>query len=451
MKEERCEVNMNFKELEKACIGEFEANSDLFKTTVKDNIEKNRKGTKCITIKNKSGEPISGARVKVKLKNHEFKHGAHLFMLDQFESDEENLQYRELFSKYFNLATVPFYWEELEPKEGKPRYDADSENIWRRPSPDLCLNYCREKGIDAKIHCLFYDKFIPDWLPKNDAEKMNVLYEKRFKEIAERYGNGAMYEIEVINELIETPKWTTNSILSHAKDALEWSFKLAEKYFPNDVLVINDANFVPEIGKHTYRHPYYLLIDGALAKGVRIDKIGIQNHIYIHTGELPDKMNEVAPYYDPKAILKGLEIMSEFGKPLEITEISLPTLGEGTEAENLQAEVLKYLYTLWFSSKNLESVVYWNSVDNTAYSAGENRMKSGLFNRNLTPKKSAQMLKYLFDKEWHTEEELISDENGQISFVGFHGDYQVSIPSYCTADLFTRLYKKTQNSEIIID
>ena len=149
---------MKFKELEKACLGEFEANSYLFKTTVKDNIEKNRKGRKNITIKDKNGEPISGARVKVKLVNHEFKHGAHLFMLDQFESQEENLQYRELFSEYFNLGTIPFYWAELEPREGKPRYNADSENIYRRPSPDLCLNYCREKGIDAKIHCLFYDK-----------------------------------------------------------------------------------------------------------------------------------------------------------------------------------------------------------------------------------------------------------------------------------------------------
>ena len=443
---------MNFKELEKACLGEFEANSDLFKTTVKDSIEKNRKGRKNITIKDKNGEPISGARVKVKLVNHEFKHGAHLFMLDQFESQEENLQYRELFPDYFNLGTVPFYWAELEPQEGKPRYDADSENIYRRPSPDLCLNYCREKGIDAKIHCLFYDKFIPGWLPKTNAEKMRTLYEKRFKEIAERYGDGVMYEIEVLNELIETPYWTTNSVLSDTEDALEWSFNLAEKYFPNDVLVINDGNFVPEIGKHTYRHPYYLLIDGAIAKGVRIDKIGIQNHIYIHTGEL-NKINDVAPYYDPKAILKGLEVMSEFKKPLEITEISIPTLGEGIEAENLQAEVLKYLYTLWFSSKNLESAVYWNSVENTAYSApgaDENKLCAGLFHRNLTPKKSAQMLKYLFNKEWHTEEELVSDENGQISFVGFHGDYQVSIQSLNTSDLSTRLYKKSQNSEIVI-
>ena len=32
------------------------------------------------------------------------------------------------------------------------------------------------------------------------------------------------------------------------------------------------------------------------------------------------------------------------GKPLEITEVQIPTFGEGNEAEDLQAEVLKYLW-----------------------------------------------------------------------------------------------------------
>jgi GH35 family endo-1,4-beta-xylanase len=128
-------------------------------------------------------------------------------MLDQFEDEEKNKEYRKLFPEYFNLATVPFYWGDLEPEEGKPRYAADSPNIYRRPSPDLCVDYCRENGIDPKLHCLFYDKFIPDWTPKTDAEKMKSLYEKRFSEIAERYGNGKMYNIEVMNEVLQMHWW----------------------------------------------------------------------------------------------------------------------------------------------------------------------------------------------------------------------------------------------------
>ena len=51
----------------------------------------------------------------------------------------------EIFKEYFNLATVPFYWNSLEPQENKPRFEKDSEKIYRRPAPDLCLEYCEEK------------------------------------------------------------------------------------------------------------------------------------------------------------------------------------------------------------------------------------------------------------------------------------------------------------------
>lgn len=442
---------MNTKEIEEICLGQFEANDDLFKTVIKDSIEKNRKGKKTIIIKDKNGMVKSGVRVKATLKNHEFKHGAHIFMLDQFETDSENEMYRSLFSQYFNLATVPFYWAGIEPVQGNPRYAADSINVYRRPAPDLCLDYCREKEIDAKIHCLFYDKFIPDWLPKKDAKQMKMLYEKRFREISERYSNGVMYDVEVINELLETHWWDTNSVISDTRDSLEWSFELAQKYFPNDVLVINDGNFVPEIGEKTYRHPYYMLIDSAIAKGVKIDKIGIQNHIYVGMCD-NESLIDFKDYFDPIKNLKGLEIMSGFGKPLEITEVQIPTLGEGECAEDIQAEILKYLYTIWFSSKNVESVIYWNSVEDTAYSSpewDENKLRSGLFRRNQTPKKSAQMLKKLFKQEWHTEIELITDENGQISFNGFHGDYEICIQSCDETVYRARLNKDSQKAEII--
>ena len=44
-------------------------------------------------------------------------------------------------------------------------------------------------------------------------------------------------------------------------------------------------------------------------------------------------------HFDPIKILKGLDVLSEFKKPLEITEVQIPMFGEGNEAENLQAKV----------------------------------------------------------------------------------------------------------------
>lgn len=37
-------------------------------------------------------------------------------MLDQFSSPEQNKAYREMFTALFNIATLPFYWSDLEPE-----------------------------------------------------------------------------------------------------------------------------------------------------------------------------------------------------------------------------------------------------------------------------------------------------------------------------------------------
>ena len=66
------------------------------------------------------------------------------------------------------------------------------------PAFDVIEQYCEENGIEAKLHCLVYDKFTPDWLPKKDMAAMEKAYEERFRQISERYA-GRLYEVEVIN------------------------------------------------------------------------------------------------------------------------------------------------------------------------------------------------------------------------------------------------------------
>lgn len=416
----------------KLCMEKFEHSEELFKTRVEPNIEKYRKGDCTLRLTDESGKPLANQRVKINQTTHDFKYGANLFLLDEFQTEEENQKYRDTFYRYFNLATVPFYWAELEPEQDKPRYAADSYKIHRRPAPDLCVDYCNEKGITPKLHCLFYDKFIPSWLPKQNEAEMKRLYEKRFSEIAERY-TGKMYEFEVTNELLDEWKWDAQSILCSKKDTPLWAYELARKYFPNEKLVINESNRTPEIGDQDYRSPYYMFIENLLLRGASIDKIGIQNHIFCSTRyRQEDVIWNYLQYFDPEKLLDGLGYLSEFGKPLEITEITIPTLGEGEEAEQLQADLLRNLYRVWFSVPSMETIVYWNTVEGMAYrrpdgASDENRVRGGLFHRDLSPKAAALELKRLFEEEWHTEAELVTDENGCVSFRGFYGDYEASV------------------------
>lgn len=67
----------------------FDENRDFMESYVNAQIEQNRKGTVKVSVKDKDGKPVSGAKIKIKQKNHEFRYGANIFMLDELETDEK--------------------------------------------------------------------------------------------------------------------------------------------------------------------------------------------------------------------------------------------------------------------------------------------------------------------------------------------------------------------------
>lgn len=411
----------------------YNEHKDEVDSRIADGIEKNRKGLCRVRLTDKNGNPVTGKKIKITQKKHDFKYGANIFMLDEFQDEADNAEYRRFFKEYFNLATVPFYWDGLEPAEGKPRYEKDSEKVYRRPSPELCVEYCEENRIDSKLHCLVYDKFVPDWLVKLPLDEVKKKYEERFRQISERF-SGRMFEFEVINELLCELRWNHKTALSKERDIIEWSFNTARKYFPDETLVINEGNPIQSLAAEDYRHPYFMMIENALLKGVSIDKIGLQNHLFTgvsaHTPEEYDRsVRSGVAMNDPMLYYKGLDIIAQLGLPLEITEITVPTFGDTPEDEELQADMLKLWYSVWFSHPAVNTIVYWNTVDGYAYTGNpnwiENNCRGGLWHHDLTPKKSAIMLKELFSKIWHTDLELITDKNGYVEFRGFFGEYTV--------------------------
>lgn len=406
---------------------------DLLEDRAAKTIEMHRKGYCRLKITDANGNPLPYKEIKISQISHDFKFGANIFMLDEFKNEKDNTTYRENFKKYFNLATVPFYWDGLEPEKDKPRYNKNSPGVYRRPSPDLCVEYCSENNIDYKLHCLVYDKFIPSWLPKNDMLKMEKLYEKRFAEIAKRYSG--FWEIEVINELLCEHTWKTQSVISDKKDIIEWAFALANKYFPKNHLVINEGNPINSAAREDWRSPYYILVENALLKGVKIDKIGLQHHQFCGATAKSDEEYTAAvkrgsKMFDPYELYKGLDTFAALGLPLELTEVTIPTFGETAEDEELQADLLEILYTVCFGHSSVDAVVYWNVPDGYAYAPSgsnwdENACRGGLWHHDLTPKKSAERLFYLFNKKWHTDLTIMTNQDGFAEFKGFFGEYSI--------------------------
>ena len=407
----------------------FKDNADLIAERSKAGIENGRKGFCTIALKDENGAPVREATVKLTQKTHDFKYGANIFMIDEFETEEKNAAYREVFKQHFNMATVPFYWDTLEPEEGKPRFAKDSPRVYRRPAPDLCLEYCEENGITPKAHCLHYDHFEPKWLQKYDEPTQWKKLDKRMAECAERYAR-RIHGWEVTNE-----SYWGHSTTKMYFDPLfmERSFRMAERIFPQNELICNEGGEPFREPFRYNRNPYFMQIERAKLKGARIDTVGFQYHIWSN----PQNEEEVVSHQcDLENMFRVFDTFQDaFHCPMQMTEVTFPCHDpHSKEAEDLQAELLKNLYTVWFSVPNMEAIIYWNLVDGYAYGAtpgdfnnGENRLAGGLMHFDLTPKPALKMIRSLFNDVWHTQGEAVSAADGSVVIKGFYGEYDVEI------------------------
>ena len=389
-------------------------------------IEENRKGQFVLNFRDKNGQALVDAHVKIRQKKHAFKFGCGTFYLDQFEDEKRRTLYRERFKELFNYAVVPFYWDTLEPEQGKPRFATDSPFISRRPPVDTIMQFCKDNDIRAKGHCLVYNSFQPKWISDNN-EILKRQITKRIKEIAERYED-SIFDFDVINEMISIYKnaypgnGMRNMQISDEADHEKWAFDTCRRYFPNANLYWNEGMF-ESFGEHYkgFRSFYYLMLEKALREGVKIDGLGMQYHAYVKK-ETADK--ELAVVCNPLRFIDVLERYGDFRLPIHISEVSIPSYSNERYDEELQAELTERLYKLWFSSKYCESIVWWNLCDNTAYET-ENVYHSGLLRNDCSEKPVYKKLNNLINNEWKTS--LDATVSGQLRFSGFYGEYEIEV------------------------
>ena len=168
----------------------------------------------------------------------------------------------------------------------------------------------------------------------------------------------------------------------------------------------------------------------------------------------------------PEWLYRHMDLYARFGKPLQVTEITIPAFSNDPENEAVQAELLEWLYSIWFSHPSMEQIIYWNLVDGYAYvndpakikdsqgnmTIGENVYYGGLFRFDMTPKPAFHALQNLIQKKWHTEAELATDAEGYAKMRGFYGKYEIAVQTENgteTREIF--LSKNSDNNvEIII-
>ena len=80
-------------------------------------------------------------------------------------------------------------------------------------------------------------------------------------------------------------------------------------------------------------------------------------------------------------------------------------------------------------------------------SIGENYYYGGLLRFDLSPKPAYYTIKNLFEKIWHTEETVFTNENGKADFRGFYGEYEIIVEG----KIYNANFCKNSDKEIIIE
>ena len=383
-------------------------------------IAANRMGWATLRFVDQAGKPVANVHAKITQTRQDFLFGANLFMLGGFPTEADNKKYEDGLTGLFNYGTAPFYWKALEPEPGKVRFGVDSPKVFRRPPPDLAVDFAKRSGFTLKGHPLVWDNptwAYPDWAPRDPAA-LDRLHRIRIEQIAERYRN-TFRVFDVVNEVFNR-KYHMH--LPMPEDFVFRSFQTAAKVFPVDTqLTLNEASNVwTDFQDET--SPFYLLIQNLRLRGARVDTIGLQMHFF---NEDLWRKTLAGDAMKPLDILKVLDRYSDFGLPIHITEITIPTLPNTKEGEEAQAAVARDLYRLWFSHKAVTGITWWNLVDDTA-APGEDKWLGGLLRRDFSRKPAYEVLRKLIQEEWRTNLER-DVASGDLRFQGFYGRYSAVI------------------------
>ncbi len=377
-----------------------------------------RRSSAVLTILDKDSKPLANADINAELKVHEFLFGCNAFdTLLYLRPDNEEMRsfFEDRTNKWldvFNFATLPFYWGNFEPEEGKPGTDALLE----------AAGFLKDRGVTLKGHPLCWHTVCADWLLKYDDE---TIMDKQLARIDREVSNfkGLIDMWDVINETVIMPVFDKydNAVtrICNRYGRIELIKKVFDEAFMNNegaTLLINDFNTSKS---------YEDVISECLDRGCKISAIGIQSHQ--HQG-----------YWGKEKLLDVLDRFSKFDLPIHFTE---NTLLSGTpvpeyiedlndwqveewpslpEYEKIQADQMEEIYRILFSDPNVKAITNWDFADGAWLNA-----PSGVVRKDNSLKPSYEMLRRLIKEEWTTKETLKTDENGNVKIEGFKGEYVI--------------------------
>jgi len=379
-------------------------------------IEDIRKGDLGVVVKDAAGKPVSGARIEVRQRTHDFHFGTAVDAGILTAETPEAERYRTVFKENFNQVVIENHlkW---------PFYESTGRNDALR-----AVKWLNEQGFPVRGHNVVW----PSWgnSPKdleglkNDPTALRRRVDERIKDVIGAT-KGQIYEWDVINE-----PYSNHDIMDvlGADEMARW-FRLVKELDPKPRLTLND--YPPLDGAATsnpHLNDFYKTIARLQELKAPIEAIGFQCHFG-------------SEMIAPERVLSGLDRFAKFGLPIVITEFDMES-----QDRDLQARYMKDFLTVVFSHPSVTGVTQWGFWEGRHWMPN-----AALWTRDWQIKPHGQVYIDQVNKIWRTNANGRSGSTGQYSTRAFFGTYAIKaiLPDGRTKDV-TVTHTRSKRGEVII-
>jgi len=366
-----------------ASVDSFFLSSDPFIQQVCiPNIEKYRKSDVVVKFQDANGSPITGLQVQANMIKHKFLFGA---LIPTSQTDPNNALWLDVFN-YGNPENAG-KWDALE----------RSRDNWDFSRLDAMLAWCEQNGVVFEEH--FLSGYIPSWA--QNASDLATRQLMHMKKVVDRYGARIpFYQVDNEATLKNHSHWET----------MKSSYpNLANRFGINNS--INGGGW--EAGGDG---------DGEEV----IPSFAKVNAYWPGIAYIANQAHPGGRWWGPKDLYDGMFTKYE-NAPIKVhvTEFDAAQGNQmsgyrtGTLTEDLKAVYYVQVYATCFSAPSCEAISSWATMNYTGWSGNVG------FAQNGTPVAAYNGIKSLIkDKLW-TRTSGTSNAQGQFSFRGIHGKYEV--------------------------
>ncbi len=355
-------------------------------------IDRLRRGTFTVRVVDGSGKPVPNASVRIKQVRRSFTFGSYTAFGDGlFDGAVDGRNYRAVYDRLFDRATVPLYW-------------ADWGWVTRKEPFLRIAEWAAQREVDIRGHVLIYPgwQFMPSSTKGLSAKNLQKACLNQIREVAASMKDVPFRELDVTNELRDLTEITA---LVGREGVVEW-FRQARLSFPGVKLSLNENTILTAGGATEANQDIFLEWYRYLkSQGVAPDVLGFQAHF----GE---------SLTDPATVWKILDrFAGETDAELQITEFDVSTVDE--EAKALYT---RDFMTACFAHPRVTSFTMWGFWEGDHWIP-----RAASWKKDWKPNPAGLVLEDLLGEKWRTDENRRTDKGGTVKARVWLGTLNVTV------------------------